>query len=95
MSDCSANAWRVPAEREPGVLYMHGHPGTDYAAVTAIEVDGQMFERVRTCKLVWGESMSSTYRECSECGIYLGDVPIKITNYCPNCGARVRGGGDD
>ena len=46
MSDCSANAWRVPEQREPGVLYMHGHPGTDYAAVRAIEVDGQRFERV-------------------------------------------------
>lgn len=45
MSDCSQQAWHVPAEREPGVLYMHGHPGTDYAAVDAIEVDGNRFIR--------------------------------------------------
>lgn len=50
MSDCSVNAWKVPAEREPGVLYMHGNPSTDYAAVTAIEVDGQRFERVTRCE---------------------------------------------
>ena len=41
----SRESWHVPAEREPGVLYMHGHPGTDYAAVRAIEVDGPRFER--------------------------------------------------
>lgn len=52
MSNCSKQAWHVPAEREPGVLYMHGHPGTDYAAVQAIEVDGQRFERERTCHVV-------------------------------------------
>lgn len=46
----SRESWHVPAEREPGVLYMHGHPGTDYAAVTAIEVDGQRFERVTYCR---------------------------------------------
>jgi len=50
MSDCSTRAWHIPEQREPGVLYMHGHPGTDYAAVTAIEVDGQRFERVTYCR---------------------------------------------
>lgn len=46
----SRESWHVPANREPGVLYMHGQPGTDYAVVIAIEVDGQRFERVTRCK---------------------------------------------
>ena len=36
---------------EPGILYMHGQPGIDYTAITAIEVDGQRFERVKECEL--------------------------------------------
>ena len=92
MSDCSANAWHVPAEREPGVLYMHGHPGTDYAAVQAIEVDGQRFERVREChvvknsrKYVLSNGAELFDDGCSICNGYVGEGE----NYCSNCGARV------
>ena len=50
MSDCSKQAWHVPAEREPGVIYVQGHPNVDYSAATAVVVDGQRFERVTRCQ---------------------------------------------
>ena len=46
MSDCGTNSEHVTAEREPGVLYIHGYPNTDYDSLTAIDVDGVRFERV-------------------------------------------------
>ena len=70
MSDCSQQAWRVPADCEPGVLYMHGHPGTDYAAVRAIEVDGQRFERVRECVNENGNDKYVNFI-CSQCGLHM------------------------
>lgn len=99
MSDCSKQAWHVPEQREPGVLYMHGLPGTDYAAVQAIEVDGQRFEQVRECENVGNPRDFA----CSVCGARLYtenndgytmcledcQTIIKSPNFCPHCGAKV------
>ena len=83
----SRESWRVPAEREPGVLYMHGHPGTDYAAVRAIEVDGQRFERERTCHVVteYVEANGEWFTEYS-CGCSVSGFGH---NFCSHCGAKV------
>lgn len=94
----SRESWHVPEQREPGVLYMHGHPGTDYAAVRAIEVDGQRFERVRTCHLeetvhqreiaseFGGGYYEETTHDCDECGFENADYNIR---FCGGCGAQV------
>ena len=31
---------------------------------------------------------------CSECGLEALDTPMKRTNYCPNCGAKMEVGHD-
>lgn len=83
----SRESWHVPTEREPGVLYMHGQPGTDYAAVRAIEVDGQRFERERTCHVV-SEHVETNEEWLLEysCGCSVSGWGFR---FCPLCGAKV------
>lgn len=48
MSDCSTNAWKVPAteEREPNVLYQHPlYSHEYYEGLLAIQVSGIRFYR--------------------------------------------------
>ena len=90
MSDCSANAWHVLPDREPGVLYIHGVsiPGLDYADYKAVEVDGHRFERVRECEL---ERHGTGWVSCSECNRSWKDDRPHVYRRCPYCGARVKG----
>ena len=91
MSDCSANAWHVPEQREPGVLYDHGQPNYDYLQARAIVVGGVRFERVRECSVVNDiEPRDVTMRvigSCSECGHILCGPDW----CCAHCGAKVVG----
>ena len=41
---------------ELGVLRMRSQPGIDYTAITAIEVNGQRFERVKECELEYHDT---------------------------------------
>ena len=34
------------------------------------------------------------WMHCSECGLEALDTPMKRTNYCPNCGAKMEVGHD-
>lgn len=91
MSDCSANAWRVPVEREPGVLYDHGQPNYDYLQARAIVIGGVRFERVRECEFMpfkdedWSEP-NAVRGVCSECSA----IMYGKDRYCPNCGKTVK-----
>ena len=76
---------------EPGVLYMRGQPGTDYAAITTIEVDGQRFERVRECEL---EHHETGWVSCRECNTSWKNDRPHVYRRCPYCGARVKEGGE-
>lgn len=75
------------AEHEPGVLYMHGRPGTDYASVAAIEVDGQRFERVKECEL---EHHDTGWVSCRECNTSWKNDRPHVYRRCPYCGARIK-----
>ena len=93
MSDCSTNAWRVPAEREPGVIYQHGmYDAAMIEHVSAIEVEGVRFERVQTCavvafiKDVLPEEPNSVELSCGHTFDFFEDKP---PNYCQECGAKV------
>jgi DNA-directed RNA polymerase subunit RPC12/RpoP len=79
---------RMTYERT-GVLYMHGLPGTDYASVAAIEVDGQRFERVKECEL---EHHDTGWVSCRECNTSWKNDRPRVYRRCPYCGARVRRG---
>lgn len=100
MSDCSKQAWRVPEQREPGVLYAQGHPNVDYSQIEAIEVNGQRFERMcdKTCEVECfddgvDEGMDGewfTYAPPTwhlSCGhkVFGDERP----NFCPHCRAKV------
>ncbi len=93
MSDCSANAWHVLPDREPGVLYIHGVsiPGLDYSDYKAIEVDGHRFERVRECELKPVPFMGFECSECGKASYMFGENGIEMPKICPNCCARVKG----
>lgn len=98
MSDCSSNAWHVPEQREPGVLYDHGQPNYDYLQARAIVIGGVRFERVRTCHLeetvhqreiaseFGGGYYEETTHDCDECGFENADCNIR---FCGGCGAEV------
>ena len=92
MSDCSTN-WKLPkaAEREPNVLYM---PQLDVDGVREIDARGVRFVRVRECHAIAIYNMHDewSYDKCSACDCEWYEDEL---NFCPHCGARVRGGGDD
>ena len=82
--------WKLPkrADMEPGVLYC---PQMDVDGVREIDAKGTRFARVRECKNLADHKGLKEF-VCSECGAhYLGFS----FNYCPNCGGKLRRGGDD
>lgn len=53
----------------------------------AAVIDGEAWQRVRTCRKVPGKMHYGERRpKCSECGYGLGDSRWA---YCPSCGAKV------
>jgi|GEM_PF-5489007 hypothetical protein len=90
MSDCrngGRNVYRIPEDREPGVLYDHGQPNYDYLQARAIVVGGVRFERVRTCHVVteYVEANGEWFTEYS-CGCSVSGFGH---NFCSHCGAKV------
>lgn len=90
MSDCSVNAWRVPAEREPGVIYQHGmYDAAMIEHVSAIEVEGVRFERARTCEMEYVSDFMSWH--CKACDMMDMAPRDPKPRFCKWCGAKVVG----
>lgn len=104
MSDCSTE-WKLPKaqDREPGVLYC---PHADVSGVRAIDVRGERFERVIERAPEW----DGQWFRCGACGESLDRFGVRTTQMldgttvrriaeppkrCPECGAKVKEGGDD
>ena len=90
MPDCSRQAWNAPKGIEGFIHWIGGKLSKlDYARFVDgqerkadyIELDGDRFERVRTCEYV-GDEISGG---CSECRGWLDPA----YTYCPSCGAKV------
>ena len=104
MSDCSTNAMSAPKPIHGEIVWKDGMRPTplSYAryvngverVADHIDFDGERYERVRTC-----EDTGRYCFTCSKCG-WTANEPRHAfggfwPKFCPNCSARVRGGGDD
>ena len=92
MSDCSVNATIARFHMSDGRDRHHTF-NAEGATVDWIEVDNERYVRVRECRAIAIYNMHDEwcYDRCSACDYeWYEDEP----NYCPHCGARVRGGGE-
>jgi len=59
---------------------------------------GVRFARVKECSPTiepWECNKAKFDAYCGNCGCEIGDELMRLSNYCPHCGARVKEGGDD
>lgn len=81
----------IQAEHDQVITVMLEELGTNYATITAIEVDGQRFERIKECELEYHDTGWVSCRECNTS--WKNDRP-HIYRRCPYCGAHIKEGGD-
>ena len=104
MSDCSTNAngpydvARLRIEFEGEEIPWMYPLALNGRVIKGVFVGNERYVPERECAPTiepWKSDVAKFDAYCGNCGCEIGDKLMRLPNYCPHCGARVKEGGDD
>ena len=91
-NDASYNESNPMAKWDSGLWIRYKMFENTIANAPSIDIEPKRGEWILECD---GEGECDNLYRCSECGCEYGCQEYDIPNFCPNCGAKMKGAEDD